>query len=216
MLEVDVAETKSVGGIRLRRDPAREPCFTVVHRHKDMADYADMSASRVASACTSTCTTRCRISRSSPSRWPTFPTRRGSCGWSSRDSAGTRRAHDGFSDRRLRGDRRPQGRVPGHELRVGRERHDGLARRRGSRCRTAPSRAARWICCASSCACGVTQATENRGLMDTMLADEIQHVRYANRWLKADGARRILGCSCSRQGIRHSREGDDRAGTGGR
>jgi uncharacterized ferritin-like protein (DUF455 family) len=34
---------KYIRGAPLRLDPAREPCFTVVHCHKDMADYADMS-----------------------------------------------------------------------------------------------------------------------------------------------------------------------------
>ena len=34
---------KMAGDVRLRADPAREACFTVVHRHRDMQDYADMS-----------------------------------------------------------------------------------------------------------------------------------------------------------------------------
>jgi uncharacterized ferritin-like protein (DUF455 family) len=36
-------ETKTVRGVTLRRDPAREPCFNVVHIHTDLADYADMT-----------------------------------------------------------------------------------------------------------------------------------------------------------------------------
>jgi uncharacterized ferritin-like protein (DUF455 family) len=40
---MDAADTKTVCGVKLRRDPARESCFTVVHLHKDMHDYADMS-----------------------------------------------------------------------------------------------------------------------------------------------------------------------------
>jgi uncharacterized ferritin-like protein (DUF455 family) len=35
--------TKVTRGVKLRRDPAREECFTVVHLHKDMHDYSDMS-----------------------------------------------------------------------------------------------------------------------------------------------------------------------------
>jgi len=35
---------KFVRGVELRRDPAREPSFTVVHLHVEMADYDDMSA----------------------------------------------------------------------------------------------------------------------------------------------------------------------------
>lgn len=37
------AVTKSVRGVSLRHDPAREDCFRVVDSHKDMCDYADMS-----------------------------------------------------------------------------------------------------------------------------------------------------------------------------
>ena len=35
--------TKVVRGVTLRADPAREPCFRVVHNAADLADYADMS-----------------------------------------------------------------------------------------------------------------------------------------------------------------------------
>lgn len=41
--ELDPGQVKYIRGAPLRLDPAREPCFTVVHCHKDMADYADMS-----------------------------------------------------------------------------------------------------------------------------------------------------------------------------
>jgi len=40
---IDPAKVKVVRGVSLRRDPAREPVFTIVHCHKDMADYDDMS-----------------------------------------------------------------------------------------------------------------------------------------------------------------------------
>jgi len=40
---MNAADTKTIRGVKLRRDPARESCFTVVHIHKDMHDYADMS-----------------------------------------------------------------------------------------------------------------------------------------------------------------------------
>lgn len=40
---MNAADTKVILGVMLRRDPAREPCFTVVHLHKEMHDYADMS-----------------------------------------------------------------------------------------------------------------------------------------------------------------------------
>lgn len=35
--------TKVIKGVTLREDPAREPCFKVVHNATDLADYADMS-----------------------------------------------------------------------------------------------------------------------------------------------------------------------------
>ena len=36
-------ETKAVRGVTLRRDPAREPCFTVVHTDDEMHEWPDMS-----------------------------------------------------------------------------------------------------------------------------------------------------------------------------
>jgi len=36
-------DTKVVGGVVLRRDPAREPCFTVVHTDAEMQEWPDMS-----------------------------------------------------------------------------------------------------------------------------------------------------------------------------
>ena len=40
---IDPADTICVRGLTLRRDPAREPCFTVVHTPDAMHEYADMS-----------------------------------------------------------------------------------------------------------------------------------------------------------------------------
>jgi uncharacterized ferritin-like protein (DUF455 family) len=39
----DGAGTKVVGGVVLRQDPAREPCFTVVQTDAEMQDWPDMS-----------------------------------------------------------------------------------------------------------------------------------------------------------------------------
>src|SRR5947209_4848067 len=43
MRTLDAHDTKVVRGVTLRRDPAREDCFRVVHIHADLCDYADMS-----------------------------------------------------------------------------------------------------------------------------------------------------------------------------
>lgn len=40
-------ETKSVRGVTLRRDPAREQCFTVVDLHKDLLEQADNSPAAI-------------------------------------------------------------------------------------------------------------------------------------------------------------------------
>lgn len=40
---VSSSETKTVRGVVLRRDPAREECFKVVQIHADLYDYPDMS-----------------------------------------------------------------------------------------------------------------------------------------------------------------------------
>jgi len=40
---IDPADTKVVRGVTLRRDPAREEAFTVAQLHSELADYADMS-----------------------------------------------------------------------------------------------------------------------------------------------------------------------------
>jgi uncharacterized ferritin-like protein (DUF455 family) len=44
MRELGRGDVKYVRGVALRRDPAREPAFTVVHDPTEMADYDDMSA----------------------------------------------------------------------------------------------------------------------------------------------------------------------------
>jgi len=43
MTALAASETKTVRGAVLRRDPARESCFKLVHLHQDMQDYGDMS-----------------------------------------------------------------------------------------------------------------------------------------------------------------------------
>jgi hypothetical protein len=39
----DITATKAVRGVTLRKDPAREDCFTVVHTDAEMAEWPDMS-----------------------------------------------------------------------------------------------------------------------------------------------------------------------------
>src|SRR5438309_11878189 len=36
-------DVKTIRGVQLRRDPAREDCFTVVQLHKDLHDYEGMT-----------------------------------------------------------------------------------------------------------------------------------------------------------------------------
>jgi uncharacterized ferritin-like protein (DUF455 family) len=43
MRSLTVDDVKVVRGVTLRRDPAREPCFTVVQLHTDLHDYLGMS-----------------------------------------------------------------------------------------------------------------------------------------------------------------------------
>jgi uncharacterized ferritin-like protein (DUF455 family) len=43
MSPLGTAETKTVRGAVLRRDPARESCFRLVHLHQEMQDYGDMT-----------------------------------------------------------------------------------------------------------------------------------------------------------------------------
>jgi uncharacterized ferritin-like protein (DUF455 family) len=43
MRALSVDDVKTTRGVTLRRDPAREACFTVVHLHKDLHDYEGMS-----------------------------------------------------------------------------------------------------------------------------------------------------------------------------
>jgi len=40
---MELGHTKVVRGVTLRSDPAREPCFKVVHDAAELADYSDMS-----------------------------------------------------------------------------------------------------------------------------------------------------------------------------
>ncbi len=42
MRETIAADTKVVRGIAVRRDPAREPCFEIVHLHEDVPDVGGM------------------------------------------------------------------------------------------------------------------------------------------------------------------------------
>ena len=67
-------ETKMVRGVVFRRDPAREECFRVVHLHKEMEDLSDMSDMSRRQRIHSICTTRCRASRSRRSASRIFPT----------------------------------------------------------------------------------------------------------------------------------------------
>src|SRR5215831_4602645 len=177
-------KTKTVRGVTLHRDPARESCFTVVVLHKDLHDYDDMSdVSR-----------RQRIHRHMHNEMQTleivaqgladFP----DAPWELRMQLARQcwdeSRHSAILYRRLRemGGRKGEFPVMNYEWGVT-QMLDSLPARLAVQNRTFEGgemdllrqQHGMW-----------TQAGDQRtaALMDALLADEVQHVRYANRWLK--------------------------------
>jgi uncharacterized ferritin-like protein (DUF455 family) len=177
-------QVKVVRGATLRRDPAREACFTVVHLHKDLHDYDDMSpASR-----------RQRLHRHMHNEMQTmeivaqslvdFP----DAPWELRlqiarqcwDEA----RHTAILYRRLRevGGRKGEFPVMNYEWGVT-QMLDSLPARLAVQNRTFEGgemdllrqQEVMWR---------EAGEPQTAALMDTLLADEVQHVRFANRWLK--------------------------------
>jgi len=176
--------TKIVRDVRLHCDPAREPCFRVVHLHKDLHDYDDMSeVSR-----------RQRIHRHMHNEMQTleivaqgladFP----DAPWELRMQLARQcwdeSRHSAILYRRLRemGGRKGEFPVMNYEWGVT-QLLDSLPARLAVQNRTFEGgemdllrqQHTMWSMAGD-------QATAS--LMDALLSDEVHHVRYANRWLK--------------------------------
>lgn len=177
-------KTKTIRGVTLRRDPAREACFTVVDLHKDLCDYDDMSdISR-----------RQRLHRHMHNEMQTleivaqnladFP----EAPWELRMELARQcwdeSRHSAILYRRLRenGGRKGEFPVMNYEWGVT-QMLDSLPARLAVQNRTFEGgemdllrqQAAMWSAAGDD---------ETAALMDALLGDEVQHVRFANRWLK--------------------------------
>lgn len=177
-------KTKTVRGVQLHRDPAREECFKVVELHKDLYDYDDMSdVSR-----------RQRLHRHMHNEMQTleivaqgladFP----DAPWELRMQLARQcwdeSRHSAILYRRLRamGGRKGEFPVMNYEWGVT-QLLDSMPARLAVQNRTFEGgemdllrqQHGMW---------SVAGDTETASLMDALLADEVQHVRYANRWLK--------------------------------
>jgi len=177
-------KTKTVRGVTLHRDPAREPCFTVVQLHKELHDYDDMSeVSR-----------RQRIHRHMHNEMQTleivaqglvdFP----DAPWELRMQLARQcwdeSRHSAILYRRLQemGGRKGEFPVMNYEWGVT-QLLDSLPARLAVQNRTFEGGEM-----------DLLRQQENMwrtvgddvtaSIMDALLADEVQHVRYANRWLK--------------------------------
>jgi hypothetical protein len=184
MRALTAEDVKTVRGVRLRRDPAREACFSVVELHKDLHDYEGMSeVSR-----------RQRLHRHMHNEMQTleivaqsladFP----DAPWELRLQLARQcwdeTRHSALLYRRLRelGGRKGDFPVMNFEWGVT-QMLDSLPARLAVQNRTFEGgemdllrqQHSMW-----------TEAGDEQtaALMDALLADEVQHVRYANRWLK--------------------------------
>ena len=177
-------EVKVVRGVVLRRDPAREACFTVVELHKDLHDYDDMSdVSR-----------RQRLHRHMHNEMQTmeiaaqniadFP----DAPWELRMQIARQcwdeSRHTQILYRRLRelGGRKGEFPVMNYEWGVT-QLLDSLAARLAVQNRTFEAGEMDLLRRQERMWNDAGDPT-TAALMDALLADEVQHVRYANRWLK--------------------------------
>ena len=177
-------KTKTIRGVALHRDPAREACFTVVDLHKDLYDYDDMSdVSR-----------RQRLHRHMHNEMQTleivaqgladFP----DAPWELRMQLARQcwdeSRHSAIVYRRLRelGGRKGEFPVMNYEWGVT-QLLDSLPARLAVQNRTFEGgemdllrqQYGMW---------SLAGDQPTAGLMDALLADEVHHVRYANRWLR--------------------------------
>lgn len=184
MREIIADDIKVVRGVSLRRDPAREACFTVVHLHKDLHDYDDMSdASR-----------RQRLHRHMHNEMQTmeiaaqgladFPDAPWELRLQMARQCWDESRHTQILYRRLRqvGGRKGEFPVMNYEWGVT-QLLDSLPARLAVQNRTFEAgemdllrqQERMWSDAGDK---------ETAALMDALLGDEVQHVRFANRWLR--------------------------------
>jgi uncharacterized ferritin-like protein (DUF455 family) len=196
---------KTVRGVALRRDPAREACFTVVQLHKDLHDYDDMSdvsrRQRIHRHMHNEMQTM-EIAAQSIADFPDAP-------WELRMELARQcwdeSRHTAILYRRLReiGGRKGEFPVMNYEWGVT-QLLNSLPARLAVQNRTFEAgemdllrqQDRMW-----------TEAgdPETAAIMDALLADEVQHVRFANRWLKRfarDNPRTLLQVAAGVQLLR--------------
>lgn len=201
---------KTVRGVTLHRDPAREECFTVVELHKDLHDYDDMSE----------ISRRQRLHRHMHNEMQTmeivaqtladFP----DAPWELRMQLARQcwdeSRHSAILYRRLRemGGRKGEFPVMNYEWGVT-QLLDSLAARLAVQHRTFEGgemdllrqQYHMWATAGDP---------DTSALMDALLADEVQHVRFANRWLKQmarENARTLLQVASGVQLLKKITEG---------
>jgi len=184
MRAITAAEIKVVRGVALRRDPAREACFKVVELHHELHDYDDMSdVSR-----------RQRLHRHMHNEMQTmeiaaqgladFPDAPWDLRMQMARQCWDEARHTCVLYRRLRelGGRKGEFPVMNYEWGVT-QLLDSLAARLAVQNRTFEGgeidllrqQERMW---------NEAGDPNTAALMDALLADEVQHVRFANRWLK--------------------------------
>ena len=187
MSRVPDEATMHVRGVRLRADPAREPCFDVVHLYSQLWRAVDMSPASQREKLHREYNTEVQgmeIAALSLVEFPDAP-------WDLRmevarqcwdESRHARLYHQRLLDK---GGRKGEFPIANHEWSVTCV-FDTLVARLAIQNRTFESGSMDSMNKAVKAwnAIGDTQTAE---LMDAILADEVQHVRYANQWLKRLG-----------------------------
>jgi len=203
-------KTKTIRGVTLHRDPAREECFTVVELHKDLHDYDDMSD----------ISQRQRLHRHMHNEMQTleivaqsladFP----DAPWELRMQIARQcwdeTRHSAILYRRLREMGGCKGEFPVMNYEWGvTQLLESLPARLAVQNRTFEGgemdllrqQVGMWTAAGDR---------ETAALMDALLADEVQHVRYANRWLKQmarENPRTLLQVASGVRLLQHITEG---------
>jgi uncharacterized ferritin-like protein (DUF455 family) len=184
MRALTAEDIKTVRGATMRRDPAREPCFTVVQLHKDLHDYEGMSdVSR-----------RQRLHRHMHNEMQTleivaqsladFPDAPWELRLEMARQCWDETRHSAILYRRLQelGGRKGDFPIMNYEWGVT-QMLDSLPARLAVQNRTFEGGEMDLLRQQHDMWSGADDAY-TAALMDALLADEVQHVRYANRWLK--------------------------------